>query len=33
MPRHLVSAGKGAGITGERSGLWKEMARIIASPT
>ena len=25
----ISSAGKGAGITGERSGLWKEMARII----
>jgi len=25
----LSCAGKGAGITGERSGLWKEMARII----
>lgn len=25
----LSSAGKGAGITGSRSGLWKEMARII----
>ncbi len=25
----ISAAGKGAGITGERSGLWKEMARII----
>ena len=25
----ISSAGKGAGITGERSGLWKEFARII----
>ena len=25
----ISSAGKGAGITGERSGLWREMARII----
>ena len=25
----ISSAGKGAGITGERSGLWKEMERII----
>lgn len=25
----ISSAGKGAGITGERSGLWKEMLRII----
>lgn len=25
----ISSAGKGAGITGERSGMWKEMARII----
>jgi len=25
----ISSAGKGAGITGERSGLWKQMARII----
>lgn len=25
----ISSAGKGAGITGERSGLWSEMARII----
>ena len=25
----ISSAGKGAGINGERSGLWKEMARII----
>jgi DNA (cytosine-5)-methyltransferase 1 len=25
----ISSAGKGEGITGERSGLWKEMARII----
>lgn len=25
----ISSAGKGAGITGERSGLWKHMARII----
>jgi DNA (cytosine-5)-methyltransferase 1 len=25
----ISSAGKGAGIAGERSGLWKEMARII----
>jgi DNA (cytosine-5)-methyltransferase 1 len=25
----ISSAGKGAGITGERSGLWKEMARVI----
>ncbi|TXH59339.1 MAG: DNA cytosine methyltransferase [Desulfurellales bacterium] len=25
----ISSAGRGAGITGERSGLWKEMARII----
>jgi DNA (cytosine-5)-methyltransferase 1 len=25
----ISCAGKGAGITGERSGLWKEMARII----
>ena len=26
----ISSAGKGAGITGERSGLWVEMARIVA---
>ena len=26
----ISSAGKGAGIAGERSGLWKEMARIIS---
>ena len=25
----ISAAGKGAGITGERSGMWKEMARII----
>ena len=25
----ISAAGKGAGISGERSGLWKEMARII----
>jgi len=25
----ISSAGKGAGITGERSGMWKQMARII----
>lgn len=25
----ISSAGKGAGITGERSGLWREMARVI----
>lgn len=25
----ISAAGKGAGITGERSGLWKEMARVI----
>ena len=25
----ISAAGKGAGITGERSGLWKEMARIV----
>lgn len=25
----ISSAGRGAGITGERSGLWKEMARVI----
>jgi len=25
----ISSAGKGAGITGERSGMWREMARII----
>ena len=28
MPRHLRSGG-GAGIDGERSGMWREMARII----
>jgi DNA (cytosine-5)-methyltransferase 1 len=28
MPRHQCSGG-GAGITGERSGMWKHMARII----
>lgn len=27
----LSFAGKGAGITGERSGLWKEFARIVAT--
>lgn len=26
----ISAAGKGAGITGEKSGLWKEMARIIS---
>ena len=26
----ISAAGKGAGITGERSGLWREMARIIS---
>src|SRR5690606_6240571 len=27
--QHISEAGKGAGIDGERSGLWREMARII----
>jgi hypothetical protein len=29
MPRHLSSAGNGHGLDGERSGMWREMARII----
>ena len=29
MPRHLNLGGGGAGIDGERSGMWREMARII----
>ena len=29
MPRHFFCGGGGAGIDGERSGMWREMARII----
>ena len=29
MPRHLSRGGGGAGIDGERSGMWREMARVV----